>query len=70
MAKLGSTSEGVLLVVQNDTESLCQAFKDFRGKSRRLLKYFAADLYAGQIAEFAGLNRSTVDRYLKATEYV
>jgi len=35
-------------------------------KFRQLIKLFAADLDAGQIAEIAGLNRNTVNRYLMA----
>jgi transposase-like protein len=35
-------------------------------KFRRLLKFFAVDLNATQIAELTGLHRNTVNRYLKA----
>ena len=35
-------------------------------KFRQLLKLFAADLDAGQIAEIANLNRNTINRYLAA----
>jgi len=35
-------------------------------KFRLLIRYFAADLDATQIASLSGLNRNTVNRYLKA----
>lgn len=35
-------------------------------KLRELVRYFAADLDATQIAQLSGLNRNTVNRYLKA----
>lgn len=35
-------------------------------KFRELVRYFAADLDASQIAQLSGLNRNTVNRYLKA----
>ena len=35
-------------------------------KFRELARCFAADLDASQIAELIGLNRNTVNRYLKA----
>jgi len=35
-------------------------------KFRQLVRLFAADLDAGQIAEIASLNRNTVNRYLMA----
>lgn len=35
-------------------------------KFRELVRYFAADLDASQIALLSGLNRNTVNRYLKA----
>jgi transposase-like protein len=35
-------------------------------KFRELIRYFAADLDASQIALLSGLNRNTVNRYLKA----
>ena len=35
-------------------------------KFRELVRYFAADLDATQIAQLSGLNRNTVNRYLKA----
>ena len=35
-------------------------------KFRELVRYFAIDLDASQIAQLSGLNRNTVNRYLKA----
>lgn len=35
-------------------------------KFRELVRYFAADLDASQVALLSGLNRNTVNRYLKA----
>ena len=35
-------------------------------KFRELVRYFATDLDASQIAQLSGLNRNTVNRYLKA----
>ena len=35
-------------------------------KIRQLVKHFAVDLDASQIAELSGLNRNTVNRYLMA----
>jgi transposase len=39
-------------------------------KFRELVRLFAADLDAGQIAEIARLNRNTVNRYLRLIRLV
>ena len=36
-------------------------------KFREILRYFSLDLNASQIAKLTGLNRNTVNRYLKET---
>jgi transposase len=41
-------------------------FKISEAKFRALVKLFALDLEATQIAELANLNRNTVNRFLKA----
>jgi response regulator of citrate/malate metabolism len=38
-----------------------------RSKFRKILKLFALDLTALQIAEITNLNRNTINRYLKLT---
>ena len=42
----------------------CKSSKLSEQKFRELVKYFAADLTATQIAQLSGINRNTVNRYL------
>ena len=43
----------------------CRSSKLSEAKFRELVKYFAADLTAVQIAQLSGINRNTVNRYLR-----
>ncbi len=43
----------------------CRRSKISEAKFRQLVRYFAADLTATQIAALSGLNRNTVNRYLR-----
>jgi transposase len=43
----------------------CKSSKLSEAKFRELVKYFAADLTAVQIAQLSGINRNTVNRYLR-----
>lgn len=44
----------------------CKSFKISESKFRELLRLFSINLEATQIAELTGLNRNTVNRFLKA----
>ena len=44
----------------------CNRAKISEAKFRELIRYFAADLDATQIAELSGLNRNTINRYINA----
>lgn len=44
----------------------CHRAKISEAKFRELIRYFAADLDATQIAELSGLNRNTINRYINA----
>lgn len=43
----------------------CKSSKLSERKFRELVKYFSADLTATQIAQLSGINRNTVNRYLR-----
>ena len=43
----------------------CKSSKLSEGKFRELIKYFSADLTAVQIARLSGINRNTINRYLR-----
>lgn len=48
-----------------DSYKILKRSRISRAKFRQILRYFALDLTASQITELTGLNRNTVNRYLK-----